>query len=168
MAVESLLNPSARNSLLGQTASGLLQFIEATAQNMGSTTAAIRSMSPVEQLHLVERYFTPFRGRLNNLGDVYTAVFRGFIVEGGDESVVAPLDSSIKEQRIYSLNKWLDSNRDGKIIKGELALAAFTIGRFQPGALRSRGSLDRHFFRDGEINPAQTRSIFVRSRNMQK
>src|SRR5262245_49911940 len=59
MASESLLDPSARNSLPGQTASGLLQFIESTAQSMGTTTAAIRRMSPVEQLHLVERYLTP-------------------------------------------------------------------------------------------------------------
>src|SRR5499426_3880777 len=96
MACESLLNPSARNSLPGQTASGLLQFIEATARSMGTTTAAIRRMNPVEQLRLVERYLTPFRGRLKSLADVYMAVFRGFIVEGGDANVVAPLDNSNK------------------------------------------------------------------------
>ena len=53
---------------------------------MGTTTEAIRRMSPVEQLRLVEKYFTPFRGRLNSLADVYLAVFRGFIVEGGEQA----------------------------------------------------------------------------------
>jgi len=77
MASESLFNPTARNPLPGQTASGLLQFIEATARRMGTTTEAIRRMSTVEQLHLVERYLTPFHGRLNSLADVYLAVFRG-------------------------------------------------------------------------------------------
>src|SRR5262245_59490504 len=105
MASESQLDPSARNSLPGQTASGLLQFIESTAQGMGTTTAVIRRMSPLEQLHLVERYLTPFRNRLNSLADVYLAVFRGFIIEGGDAIAVAPLDNSSREQRIYSLNK---------------------------------------------------------------
>src|SRR5262245_61208177 len=42
MASESLFNPAARNRLPGQTATGLLQFIEDTAQSMGTTTEAIR------------------------------------------------------------------------------------------------------------------------------
>src|SRR5262245_31687563 len=50
MASESLFNPKARNGLPGQTAAGLLQFIERTAQTMGTTTELIRRMSPVEQL----------------------------------------------------------------------------------------------------------------------
>src|SRR5262245_21699555 len=115
IASESLFNPSARNSLPGQTASGLLQFIESTAHSMGTTTKAIKRMNPVEQLRLVERYLTPFRGRLNSLADVYMAVFRGFIIEGGDANIVAPLDNSKKEQRIFILNKWLDFNSDRKI-----------------------------------------------------
>ena len=134
MASESLFNPTARNGLPGQTASGLLQFIESTAQRLGTTTEAIRRMDPVEQLRLVEKYLTPFRGRLNSLADVYLAVFRGFIIEGGDTSVVAPLGKSNKERRIYSLNRWLDFNGDGRITKGELALAAFATGRFHPAA----------------------------------
>jgi soluble lytic murein transglycosylase-like protein len=94
IASESLFNPAARNGQPGQTATGLLQFIEDTAQSMGTTTEAIRRMSPVEQLRLVEKYLSPFRGRLNSLSDIYSAVFRGFIVEGGDTSVVAPLNNS--------------------------------------------------------------------------
>src|SRR5215467_7789917 len=73
MASESLFNPTARNGLPGQTATGLLQFIEKTAQRMGTTTEAVRRMSPVEQLRLVEIYLTPFRGRLISLADVYLA-----------------------------------------------------------------------------------------------
>jgi Transglycosylase SLT domain len=169
MAVESLLNPSARNSLPGQTASGLLQFIEATAQSMGTTTAAIRRMSPVEQLRLVEKYLTPFRGRLNSQGDIYTAVFRGFIVAGGDASVVVPIDNSSKENHIYSLNNWLDFNRDGKITKGELALAAYTIGRFFPSKPLAGSSqyLNSLYATDQKVVTRQTRSIFVRSQNSQ-
>jgi hypothetical protein len=121
---------------------------------MGTTTAAIRRMSPVEQLRLVEKYLTPFRGRLNSQADIYTAVFRGFIVAGGDASVVAPLDSSKKERRIYSLNRWLDFNSDGRITKGELAFTALAIGRFQSAKVIVRKPETR-----------QTRSIFVRSQN---
>jgi len=170
MASESLLNPAARNGLPGQTATGLLQFIEDMAQNMGTTTEAIRRMSPVEQLCLVEKYLTPFRGRLNSLADVYMAVFRGFIVEGGDASVVAPLGKSNKERRIYLLNRWLDFNGDGKITKGELALAAFTTGRFQPVAPHAGESLNRNTVDTSDQQPEtrRTRSIYVRSLNSQK
>src|SRR5215467_5541145 len=84
MASESSFNPAARNGLHGQTAAGLLQFIEATARRLGTTTDAIRRTNPVEQLRLIERYLTPFRGRLNSLTDVYLAVFRGVVIEGGD------------------------------------------------------------------------------------
>ncbi len=129
MATESLFNPAARNPLPGQTASGLLQFIESTARRLGTTTEAIRRMSPLEQLRLVERYLEPFKGRLSALPNVYMAVFRGSIVDGGDDLVV--VDSS-KEPRRYALNKSLDLNNDKRITKGELGLAALSVGRFLP------------------------------------
>jgi Transglycosylase SLT domain len=123
MASESLFDHTASNGLPGQSATGLLQFIESTAKNMGTTTEAIRRMNAVEQLRLVERYLTPFRGRLSSMANVYLAVFRGFIINGGGSTVVAPLDKSSREKRIYTLNRWLDFDGDGKITKGELALA---------------------------------------------
>src|SRR5205085_10970137 len=57
--------------------------------------------------------------------DVYLAVFRGFIIEGGPETVVAPLDTSSKERQAYSLNKGLDLDGDCRITKEELAMVAF-------------------------------------------
>src|SRR5262245_5333227 len=164
MASESLFNPKARNGLPGQTAAGLLQFIERTAQTMGTTTEVIRRMSPVEQLRLVEKYLTPFRGRLIGLADVYLAVFRGFIIEGGDARVVAPLDNSNKERRIYSLNRWLDFDGNGEITKGELALAAGAIGRFQSVAPHAGDSLNLNSVEasDRKQETHRTRSIYVR------
>jgi Transglycosylase SLT domain len=164
MASESLFDHTARNELSGQTATGLLQFIESTAKNLGTTTEAIRRMNPVEQLRLVEKYLIPFRGRLNSLADIYMAVFRGFIVNGGDATVIAPLDKSSREQRIYSLNRWLDFDGDGKITKGELALAALAIGRFQSTMPRSGEILHRKPAQaaNPKIEIPQTRSIYMR------
>ena len=133
MACESSFVASARNPLPGQTASGLLQFIRQTARSLGTSAAAVRRMSPVEQLRFVERYFTPFKGQLNSLADVYLAVFRGFIMRGGPDTVVAPLNSSSKERQAYSLNRGLDLNRDHRITKNEIALLAFVVGRFSDG-----------------------------------
>lgn len=130
MACESSFVASARNHLPGQTASGLLQFIRQTAKNLGTSAVAVRRMSPVEQLRLIEKYFTPFKGHLTSLADVYLAVFRGFIVSGGPEAVIAPLNSSFKERQAYSLNRGLDLNGDHRITKNELAQIAFGVGRF--------------------------------------
>jgi len=134
IACESSFIPSARNRSPGQTASGLMQIIEQTAAGLGTTTAAIRRMNPLEQLRLIEKYYWPFRGRLNSLADVYLAAFRGFLVEGGPETVVAPLNDSVKERRAYSLNSGLDLNGDRAITKGELESMAFGVGRFGSGA----------------------------------
>jgi hypothetical protein len=170
MASESSFNPAARNGLPGQTATGLLQFIEDTARGMGTTTEAIRRIGPVDQLRLVEKYLTPFRGRLNSLADVYLAVFRGFIVEGGDVTIIAPLDNSNKERRIYSLNRWLDFDGDNKITKGELALAALSVGRFQPAAILSGKSLYRSpaYATDRKPEARRTRSIYAGSLDSQQ
>jgi hypothetical protein len=162
MASESLFNPAARNPLPGQTASGLLQFIESTARRMGTTTRAIRRMSPADQLRLVERYLTPFRGRLGSLADVYLAVFRGAVIEGGDGVVV--VDSG-KERRVYALNKSLDLNRDGRIVKGELSLAALSVGRFLPAparATRAEMSKGDPPAKEGQAPARGARSIFIR------
>jgi hypothetical protein len=159
-----MVKHTARNELSGQSATGLLQFIKRTARNMGTTTEAIRRMSPVEQLRRVEKYLMQFYGRLNSLADVYLAVFRCFIIRGGDATVIAPLDGSSREPRIYSLNRWLDFNGGGKITKGELALAALAIGRFQPTTPRSGGILTRNPMEatDRKTETTQTRSIYIR------
>ncbi len=168
LATESLFDPATRNSLPGQTASGLMQWIESTARSLGTTTRAIRRMSPVEQLSLIEKYFAPFHGRLNSMADVYMAVFRGFILDGKDETVIAPLNNSRKEQRIYRLNKWLDLDKDRKITRGELALAATLIGRFQPqeptSSLPGRNLSPTLLAPSAppDRKPAPTRSIYIR------
>jgi Transglycosylase SLT domain len=153
MACESSFDPDARNPLPGQTSSGLLQIIERTARRLGTTTEAIRRMSPMDQLRLAEKYLEPFKGRLNTLPDVYMAVFRGSIVEGGDEIVVV---DHARDPRIYALNRPLDLNNDRLITKGELGLAALSVGRFLPVPTARSGA--------GAGNNPSGRSSFVLGR----
>ncbi|MGH9938688.1 MAG: hypothetical protein ACREAM_20805, partial [Blastocatellia bacterium] len=67
-------------------------------------------------------------------------------------------------------NRWLDFNGDGKITKGELALAAGATGRFQPVATRPGKSFNRNSVDapDRKSETRRTRSIYVRSLNSQK
>jgi len=163
MACESSFVASARNPLPGQTASGLLQIIEQTAVGLGTTTAAIRRMTPTEQLKLIEKYFLPFRGRLNNLADVYTAVFRGLVINGGSETVVAPLNTSPKERRAYRLNRGLDLNGDGQITKGELAMVAFGVGRFGSALPVAQPRVAAAGATDKQGGPSGSSSLYVAS-----
>ena len=64
MAAESGFDPKATNPVGGAT--GLIQFMPATARLYGTTTDAIRRMSDVEQLTLVERFYATHRGRINS------------------------------------------------------------------------------------------------------
>ena len=73
MNFESGFNPKARNP--GSDASGLIQFIPPTAARLGVTTTTIRSMSALQQMSLVERYFAPYKGRMRSQEDVYMVVF---------------------------------------------------------------------------------------------
>jgi len=55
---ESGFNPAAKNP--SSSASGLIQFIESTAQRLGTSTAALRQMGAVQQMTYVRAYFAPF------------------------------------------------------------------------------------------------------------
>ena len=78
MAHESKFSPSIQNPTPGSTATGLIQFIESTAGELGTTTTALRDMSFERQLEFVEDYY---RGKIKSHGaltteaDTYMAVF---------------------------------------------------------------------------------------------
>lgn len=66
-------SPSIKNP--NSSGSGLIQFMEATAKDMGTTTAALRQMSFAQQMKYVERYL---KGRGigpgSSMADIYQAV----------------------------------------------------------------------------------------------
>lgn len=109
--------PNKRN-MAGSGATGLIQFMPSTARALGTTTDALAAMSAVEQLEWVERYFEPYRGRLNNLADLYMAIL-------WPVAVGKPLEYALWDNRsrptTYRQNSGLDANRDGVITKAEAA-----------------------------------------------
>ncbi len=111
MSFESRLNPAAVNPLSGAT--GLIQFIPETARGLGTSTAALRGMTAMEQLPFVEAYFAQYRGSLGTLEGTYTAVLSGR---------ARPDPSSVLFERgsiAYTQNAALDANGDGRITSGE-------------------------------------------------
>jgi len=76
MYCESGFNAQAVNRFSGAT--GLIQFMPATAHNLGTTTAALAAMPAVQQLDYVEKYFRSFSAQLKRAKDwldLYLVVF---------------------------------------------------------------------------------------------
>jgi hypothetical protein len=73
---ESAWNPAATNSI---GATGLIQFMPATAVMLGTTTAALRKMSRKQQAVYVQRYFDRVTNngshKVKRPGDLYLLTF---------------------------------------------------------------------------------------------
>ena len=110
---ESGVNPAAVNSMSGAT--GLIQFMPATAQRLGTTTDALKQMDGVEQLDYVYKYFKMTGVGSGSLGDLYMAVFRPKYVGYDDTTVLGQSGAPGFSGKVYAQNAGLDRNRDGTI-----------------------------------------------------
>jgi hypothetical protein len=96
------------------SATGLIQFIESTAQGLGTSTADLAQMSRAEQMQYVEKYLEPYKGQINNFGDLYMAVHWPAGIGKDDNYVMYERGSAA-----YDANKGLDQNGDGTVTRGE-------------------------------------------------
>lgn len=103
-------------NMAGSGATGLIQFMPATARGLGTTVEQLAAMTAEQQLDYVERYFEPYRGRLRNLGDLYCAILWPAAVGKSDDHV---LWSAASRPTTYRQNAGLDLNRNGQITRGE-------------------------------------------------
>lgn len=110
MKNESGMSTTAKNPNGGAT--GLIQFMPATARGLGTTTEALSKMSAVEQLKYVEKYYAPFAGKINSGTDLYMATFWPAGVGKGD-------DYKIGGAEVARVNKIFDLDKNGQITAGE-------------------------------------------------
>ncbi|MGM9819565.1 MAG: transglycosylase SLT domain-containing protein [Candidatus Onthomorpha sp.] len=115
MYKESGLNHRAVNSNGGAT--GLIQFMPSTAKSLGTTTAALKAMSNVEQLDYVYKYYKPYITKLNSYPDLYLATFFPIALGKSDEWVLQ--SSGLSAKTIARANPAIDLNKDDKITVGE-------------------------------------------------
>lgn len=117
MNSESGLKSTARNPKGGAT--GLIQFMPATAKMLGTTTDELRRMSPTQQLDYVEKYFNMVKknaglqGKQLSGADLYALVF----MPGRAKRDIL---TSASDGKTYSYNKGLDKDGDGHISKADL------------------------------------------------
>jgi len=110
------MDPAIQNSI---GATGLIQFIRPTAIGLGTTTDQLRTMTRVQQMDWVLKYFKagPIR-KLSSvtLEDLYMAILWPAAVGKPNDYVLFASPSKAYEQ-----NKGLDINKDGNITKAEAA-----------------------------------------------
>lgn len=94
------LNSKIQNSI---KATGLIQFMPATAIGLGTTVDALKAMSNVEQLDYVQKHLAPFKGRYKDFVDLYCAIFWPAAV-GKDDSYRITSDIVAVQNPIFDLN----------------------------------------------------------------
>lgn len=119
---ESRFRPDARNA--ATRATGLIQFMPATAKTLGTSVDELARMSATAQLPFVVAYFKPF-GQLAPRDIVIAALGTGLCARGGtgpssclgapDETVVARMPETV-----YMQNAGLDTDKDGIITLGDV------------------------------------------------
>lgn len=115
MYKESGINPQAVNKNGGAT--GLIQFMPATARALGTTTAKLYSMNNVEQLYYVYQYFKPYRGRLKSYTDLYLACFFPLALGKPDDWIIS--SGALSADKVATANPVIDLNKDKAITVGE-------------------------------------------------
>ena len=106
---ESGLDSTAKNPT--SSASGLIQFMDATAKALNTTTAELRAMANYDQLDYVYKYLKVYKNQLKSVADVYLAIF--FPV------ALYKSDSYEFPSWVVKANKIFDINKDGKLFKSE-------------------------------------------------
>lgn len=120
--------PDVKN-MAGSGATGLIQFMPATARALGTSVERLAAMTAEDQLNFVWKYFRPFDGRLRSLADVYMAILWPAAVGKPDSH---PLFTG---GIAYRQNAGLDVNKDGRVTKAEAAakVAAILPEGLKPG-----------------------------------
>jgi hypothetical protein len=104
-------SPSVKNS---SGATGLIQFMPDTATELGTSTAALAAMTDVEQMDYVEKYFYPYRNRLETIEDVYMAILWPAAIGKANSWVLFS-----KPSLQYDRNSGLDTHKVGHVTKQE-------------------------------------------------
>ena len=115
MFMESSLDPTEVNPDGGAT--GLIQFMPKTAIGLGTTTEELRRMSNVAQMDYVQRYFYPYRHKIDSFDDLYLITFYPN-ADGKDGELGSTLtkdESWAFPPSVIRQNRKMDVNGDGRL-----------------------------------------------------
>lgn len=137
MAFESAetFSPKITNAA-GSGAIGLIQFMPATAEYLGTDVIELAAMSSVQQLDYVEKYFKPYAARIHTMSDMYMAILMPKFIGAPEETPIFTAGVA------YRQNSGLDTNKDGKVTKSEAAANIFA--KYKKGMTLSTDEADMY------------------------
>lgn len=100
---------------------GLIQFTPATATWLGTSTSALRSMTNVQQLDYVYKFFSSKRGQFSQFSDFYLYNFVPIMLGKPDNTIIAYKGASAGA--IARDNSIFDLNKDKQVTIGEFRKA---------------------------------------------
>lgn len=122
MNFESGLNSKAVNATSGAT--GLIQFMPATAQGLGTTTEELKNMTNIRQLDFVYSYLARYAGKIHSLTDLYLCIFYPNAVGKENTYILGKRTNGVLDQNNANLiarqNRIFDTNNDGFVTKSEV------------------------------------------------
>ena len=114
MKHESGLDSSITNNI---GATGLIQFLPSTAKSLGTSSGELASMTNVQQLDYVKKFYQPYAGKIKSYGDLHLVAFFPAALGKPDNYVFET--ANLAASKVAQQNKAFDLNGDGKITAGE-------------------------------------------------
>lgn len=114
-------SPTAVNPSSGAT--GLIQFLPATAAWLGTSVQALMLMTAEEQMDYVQKYLSAMKytyGRFSSYHDLYFAVFYPYAIGQKESYVIGSEKGEARVQAIALQNKGFDLNNDDAVTKAEV------------------------------------------------
>lgn len=117
----------AKTNSNGGRARGLIQFVPSTAEGLGLDQEKTATMTPVEQLDFVDKFYNTYKDNITDYQSLYLSTFYPAALKQGDDFVIAET-----EETAYSANRGVDVNNDGKITVADFKSYAANTKPAQP------------------------------------
>ena len=101
------------------TAIGIIQFTQIAAKQLGTTLAAISTMSFEQQMDLVYKFYYPYRNKVKSYSDVYLVTFFPVALNHSKDLNYVFQANGLSKENIALQNPAINLNHDDKITMAE-------------------------------------------------
>ncbi|WP_338731769.1 transglycosylase SLT domain-containing protein [Mangrovimonas cancribranchiae] len=109
-------SPSVQNPYTNAT--GLIQFMPATANELGTSINALKNMTAAEQMYYVYKYYVRYKSKLKSYVDLYLITF--FPLAAGKPLNFILQTATLPASLIANQNPVFDLDNNGQVTVGEI------------------------------------------------
>lgn len=111
-------------------ATGLIQFMPATAEGLGTSVEELARMTPAQQMDYVERFLRPYADRIKRPEDLYMAVFFPHAIGKPDDFVLGSDGTGPSPEKIAEQNPVFNKDGDDQVTAGDVRREIMANPRF--------------------------------------